>query len=114
MKNFFYENFSFIGGLIICIISAIRTMNGTGNTIMRQYGKLIDSEKERYDISKVKKSQLIFILSFVIVITLNFIFKEIFPNSISPNVFTVCYLVVIVVLCIFMYTKWILNRFCKK
>jgi hypothetical protein len=86
----------------------IKIVTGTKNNLMR-YGKLTDEEKELYDISKVKMSQILFELSLVVLVILAFV-----PNVIASNTFIVCYLVEIVVLLIFSKTKCILNLFCKK
>lgn len=114
MKIFFYDIFPLLAILIVCLINTRNILKGAGNTIMRQYGKLTDGEKEHYDISKVKKSQMFYVLSLVIVITFVFLFKFIFPNIISSKIFLVCFLIEIVVLLIFVNTRWILNWFCKK
>lgn len=113
MNKILYENFNYIAILLICLINAIYTVTGTGNTLMG-YGKLKDEDKELYDISKVKMSQILYILSFAIVTVLAFVFSEIYPDVFTLKTFIVCYLVEIIVLIIFSKTKWILNWFCKK
>ncbi|WP_077613244.1 hypothetical protein [Clostridium sp. Marseille-P2415] len=114
MKKILYENLPYLAILLVCLFNARNIVTGTGNTIMREYGKLTDEEKELYDISKVKMSQILYVLSLVFVTVLAFVFSVIFPNVIFPKTFIVCYLVEIVVLLIFSKTKWILNWFCKK
>lgn len=114
MGEILYGKLQYIGIILVCLISAGRIVTGTGNTIMREYGKLADEEKQLYDISKVKMSQILYVLSLVLLTILAFIFSEIFPNIISTNTIIMGYLAAIVVLLIFVKTKWILNGFCKK
>ncbi len=114
MKKILYENLPYLAIILACLFNARNIVTGTGNTIMREYGKLTAEEKELYDISKVKTSQILYVLSLVIVTVLAFVFSEIFPNVIAPKTFIVCYLLEIAVLLIFIKTKWILNWFCKK
>ncbi len=114
MKKILYDSLPYLAILLVCLFNARAIVTGTGNSIMRKYGKLTDEEKELYDIRKVKMSQILYVLSLVIVTVLAFLFSEIFPNAIAPKTFIMCYLVEIVVLLIFSKTKWILNWFCKK
>ncbi|ABX42139.1 hypothetical protein [Lachnoclostridium phytofermentans] len=114
MEKILRENFPLIAILLICLIYLIRVVTGTKNTVMREYGKMTEEEKELYDISKVKMSQILCILSIIIVIVLDFVFTKFFPDIIAPNTFTVCLLVEMVVTIIFFKTKWIINFFCKK
>lgn len=114
MKRILYEILPYIAILLVCLFNARNIITGTGNPIIRKYGKLTDQEKELYDGLKVKMSQLLYVLSLVILTVLAFVFSVISPNIILPKMFIVCYLVEIVVLLIFSETKWILNLFCKK
>lgn len=114
MKKILYENLPYLAILLVCLFNARYIVTGTGNTIIKEYGKLSNEEKKLYDISKVKMSQILFLLSIVIVTVFAFVFSVIFPNIISTKLFIVCYLVEIVVLLIFSKTKLILNWFCKK
>lgn len=114
MKRILYEILPYIAILLVCLFNARNIITGTGNPIIRKYGKLTDQEKELYDSLKVKMSQLLYVLSLAILTVLAFVFSVISPNIILPKMFIVCYLVEIVVLLIFSETKWILNLFCKK
>jgi hypothetical protein len=114
MKRILYEILPYIAILLVCLFNARNIITGTGNPIIRKYGKLTDQEKELYDSLKVKRSQLLYVLSLAILTVLAFVFSVISPNIILPKMFIVCYLVEIVVLLIFSETKWILNLFCKK
>ena len=114
MKRILYEILPYIAILLVCLFNARYIITGTGNSIIRKYGKLTDQEKELYDSLKVKMSQLLYVLSLAILTVLAFVFSVIYPNIILPKMFIVCYLVEIVVLLIFSETKWILNLFCKK
>ncbi|RKD33853.1 hypothetical protein BET01_13360 [Lacrimispora algidixylanolytica] len=114
MKRILYEILPYIAILLVCLFNARNIITGTGNPIIRKYGKLTDQEKELYDSLKVKMSQLLYVLSLAILTVLAFVFSVIYPNIILPKMFIVCYLVEIVVLLIFSETKWILNLFCKK
>lgn len=114
MKKILYENLPYLAILLVCLFSLRNIVTGSGNTIMKKYGKMTHEEKELYDISKVKMSQILYVMSLVFVTILAFVFSVIFPNIIYPSIFLACYLVEIIVLLIFSKTKWILNGFCKK
>jgi hypothetical protein len=114
MKRILYENLPYIAILLVCLFNARNIVTGNGNNIMIKYGKLTDREKECYDSSKVKVSQLLYLLSLAGLTVLSFVYSVIFPGIILPKVFLVCYLVEIVLLLIFCKTKWILDVFCKK
>ena len=98
---------------LLCLLNIVRTAKTTGNYLMK-YGKLADEEKELYDISKVKMAQILYILSWTILLVFDSVFSSIYPNVIPNTVFIVCCLVGLVFLFIFAATKWILNLFCRK
>lgn len=114
MKRILYEVLPYIAIMFVCLFNARNIITGTGNPIIRKYGKLSDQEKELYDSLKVKMSQFLYVLSLAVLTVLAFVFSVIYPNIILPKVFIVCYLVELVVLLIFSETKWVLNLFCKK
>lgn len=114
MKRILYENLPYLAILLVCLFNARNIVIGSGNTIMREFGILTDDEKELYDITKIKLSQILYVLSLVLVTVLAFVFSVILPGFILPKIFIVCYLVEIVVLLIFSRTKWILDWFCRK
>jgi len=99
--------------LLMCLVDMIKIAVGRESDLMK-YGKLPEEEKKLYNISKVKITQILYFLSFTILIVFSYIFTEIYPNVISDTVFIVCYLVELVILFIFAYTKWILNWFCRE
>lgn len=113
MREIFKEYSSYFTILFICLINIRAIVKGVNN-YMGKYGKLAEEEKQLYDISKVKVSLILHVLSLVLVTVLAFIFTEIYPNIIAPKTFILCYLAEVVVLLILSYTKWILNWFCKK
>ncbi|WP_143321940.1 hypothetical protein [Clostridium sp. HBUAS56010] len=114
MKKILYENLPYLAILLVCLFNVSSIVRGSENTIMRKYGKMTDEEKKLYDISKVKMSQILYILSLVLVTVLAFVFSVIFPNIIYPNTFLAFYILEIIVLFILSETKLILNGFCKK
>lgn len=114
MKQILYENLPYLAILLVCLLQARKIVAGTGSTIMIAYGRLSEEEKELYDISKVKMSQILYLLSLFSLTIFAFVFSVFFPNIISSRTFIVCYLVEIIVLLIFSRTKWILNWFCEK
>ena len=109
-----WGNFSYFAMIFIGIINLINVANGSGNTFMSKYNKkLTDKEKECFDEAKVKAVQVLYALSLIVLAVLAFVFIELYPNIIAPNIFDICFIIEIVILFI-INTKWFLNVFCKR
>lgn len=107
-------NFTYFGMIFIGIINLINVVNGSRNTFMSKYSKkLTDKEKECYDEGKVKAVQILYSLSLIVLAVLAFVFIELRPNIIDPNIFDICFIIELVILVI-INTKWFLNTFCKR
>ena len=108
----FQQYFPYFVMVLTCFWDVIKIATGKENDLMK-YGKLTEEEKNQYNISKVRKTQILYFLSFFIVIVFSFVFSEIYPNVIPYTVIIGCYLVELVIALIFEKTKWILNWFCR-
>lgn len=114
MTNIFYESVMYLAILLACLVSARAIAIGNGNTLLRGYSELTEEEKESYDIKKVKRVQILYVLSVAIVTLCAFVFSEVFPNVLPVKLFVGCYILEIIILFLFLKTRWILNWFCKK
>jgi hypothetical protein len=108
----FPKYFPYFIMVLMCLVDVIKIASGPESNLMK-YGKLPEEEKKLYNISKVKMTQILYFLSLTIVTVFSFIFTELYPNVIPYQVLLVCYLVELVILFIFAYTKWVLNWFCR-
>lgn len=108
----FYKLLNLFGFGILFLFAIRRAYEEEGVSVhLRNYSKLTEQEKMRYDISKIKKTEILFLILFYVLYAVG---VWGWSQSNKSMIFIIMIAFMISSILIFTRTKIILDLFCKK